>query len=104
MVPHRSRQLAGLAIALLSACLTAWNWYSALARGLFYLKASMVFPALLVLGIGIILFPGYREERLARGEDISHLQGWRLITVRWWVVILAALALAAANYLLLHSL
>ena len=43
----------------------------------------MLFPAVFVLGVALILFPGYKEERIARGEDISGLQGWQLITPRW---------------------
>ena len=103
MVARRGQLLAGLIIALLSAGLIGWNWYTALTRRFFYVKASVAFPALLVLGIGMMLFPSYRQERIARGEDLSRLQGWRLITVRWWVVILAALALGAADYVLLSS-
>jgi hypothetical protein len=102
MAARRGQRLAGLIIAFVSACLIGWDWYLALTRRSFYVKASMLFPAFLVLGVGMMLFPGYREERLARGEDISRLQGWRLITVRWWVVIGVALALGAVNYALLR--
>ncbi|MBZ5516123.1 MAG: hypothetical protein LAN62_15000 [Acidobacteriia bacterium] len=64
----------------------------------------MLFPAVFVLGLGIIAFPGYKEERIARGEDISRLQGWRLITPRWWAILIVALLAGAANYFLLSSL
>ena len=104
MVFRRKQQLGGLLMALLGAGFTAWGWYTALYRGYFYPKASMLFPAVLILGLGLICFPGYREERLARGEDISRLQGWRLITTRWWTILVVALAAGGANLILLESL
>ena len=104
MVPRWKQQVGGLFMALLGAGFTGWSWYTALYQGYFYPKASMLFPAVFVLGLGIIAFPGYKEERIARGEDISRLQGWRLITPRWWAILIVALLAGAANYFLLSSL
>ena len=44
-----------------------------------------------------MLIPGYREERIARGEDVSGLKGARLITPRWWAVLALAIAASLAN-------
>ncbi len=104
MVPRWKQQVGGLFLILLGAGFTAWGWYTALYRGYFYPKASMLFPATFVLGLGMIILPSYREERLARGEDISKLEGWRLITPRWWVVLVVALATGGVNLILLESL
>jgi hypothetical protein len=82
---------------------TAWSWYTALQHGYFYDKASVVFPAFCILGLGLILFPGYKEERLARGENLSGLSGAQLLTPRWWVILVVALAAGFGNYLLLAS-
>ncbi len=103
-MPRWKQQLGGLLMALLGAGFTAWGWYTALFRGYFYPKASMLFPALFIVGLGLTIFPGYREERIARGEDISRLQGWRLITARWWAVLVVGLAAGGANLILLESL
>jgi ABC-type Fe3+-siderophore transport system permease subunit len=104
MVPRWKQQVGGLFMALLGAAFTGWNWYTALYGGYFYRKAGMIFPAFFVLGLGIIIFPGYRQERIARGEDISRMQGWKLITPRWWAILVIALVVAGANYILLSSL
>ena len=98
------QQVGGLGMALIGAGFTAWGWYTALYQGYFYRKASMLFPAFFILGLGLVILPSYREERIARGEDISRLQGWRLITPRWWAVLVVALAAGGANYILLSSL
>jgi ABC-type Fe3+-siderophore transport system permease subunit len=104
MVPRWKQRVGGLFMALLGAGFTGWSWYTALYQGYFYRKASMLFPAVFILGLGMIIFPGYKEERIARGEDISRLQGWKLITPRWWAILIAALVAGGANYMLLSSL
>jgi ABC-type Fe3+-siderophore transport system permease subunit len=104
MMPRWKQQVGGLFMALLGAAFTGWTWYTALYQGYFYPKASMLFPACFVLGLGMIVFPGYKEERIARGEDISRMQGWKLITARWWAILIVALVAAGANYILLSSL
>jgi hypothetical protein len=104
MVPRWKQKVGGLFMALLAAGFTGWSWYTALYRGYFYRKASMLFPAVCVLGLGIVVFPGYEEERIARGEDISRLQSWKLITPRWWAILFIALVSGGANYILLSSL
>jgi hypothetical protein len=104
MVRRRKQQLGGLFIAVLGAGFTGWTWYSAFYEGYFNRKASMLFPAFFVLGLGMIVFPGYREERIARGEDISRMKGWKLITPRWWAILIIAFVAAGVNYLLLSSL
>ena len=103
-MPRWKQRLGGLCIAMLGVGFTGWSWYTTFYRGYFYFKASMLFPAFSVLGLGIIIFPGYREERIARGEDISRIHGWKLITPRWWSILIIALLAGGANYVLLSSL
>lgn len=102
-VPRGRQRLGGAFIALLSGGFLAWTWYTALTRGYFYSKAAMIFPAFLVIGVALMLIPGYREERIARGEDVSQLTGSRLITPRWWAVIVVAFAASLLNTLLLNG-
>jgi ABC-type Fe3+-siderophore transport system permease subunit len=98
------QQLGGLSIALIGAGFTAWTWRTALNEGYYYVRSSMVFPAVCVVGLGLIFFPGYRDERIARGEDISEMNGWKLITARWWAILVVALVGGVGNYFLLSSL
>lgn len=100
-LPRWKQQLGGVFIALLGLGFTAWGWYTALHENYYYEKASVIFPAFAVMGLGMILFPGYKEERIARGEDISRLSGFHLLTVRWWVIIIVALLAGFGNFLLL---
>lgn len=102
-VPRWKQRLGGFLIAAIGGVGTVWTWQRALSEGYFYLKASMVLPAFLVVGLALIAIPGYKEERIERGEDISGLSGVELITPRWWVVLVVALSAGFGNFLLLNA-
>jgi hypothetical protein len=97
------QRLAGAIFASAGAAFTGWIWYSALTEGSFLVKASLLFPAVFVVGVGLMLFPDFREERIARGEDVSQLQGWKLITPRWWAILASGLLAGVVNYYFLSS-
>jgi len=103
MVLRWKQQLFGLFMALLGGVITSWGWYTALYKGYFYPKTSMIFPCFCILGLALIVFPGYKEERIARGEDISGLSGVKLLTRRWWAILLVSLVAGFGNYVLLSS-
>jgi ABC-type Fe3+-siderophore transport system permease subunit len=97
------QRFTGFVIALVSGGMLAYLWCTAHTEGYFFVKASLTFPAFLVLGIALMIFSGYRDERLARGEDISKLKGWKLITPRWWAIVATALLASMVNYFLLAT-
>jgi ABC-type Fe3+-siderophore transport system permease subunit len=101
---RRGQQIAGLCIFAVCSAATVWVWYTAFFQGYFYIKASMIFPALAVVGLGSVLFPDYKTERIARGEDISEMEGIKLLTVRWWAILAIALVCSFANFIFLKSL
>lgn len=100
--PRWKQRLGGALIAAIGAGGTLWIWHVARSEGYVYLKAGVLMPAFLVLGLALVVVPGYKEERLARGEDISRLSGVQLLTPRWWAVLVAALAAGLGNVLLLQ--
>lgn len=77
------------------------TWYLALSKGYFYAMPSAACPAFLFVGLGLIVFPDYKTERVARGEDISELSGTQLLTARWWAILIVGLAAGFGNFLLL---
>ncbi len=101
-VPRWKQRLGGAIIAAIGGGGTLWLWHVARSEGYVYLKASVLLPTFLVLGLAMIAIPGYKEERLARGEDLSGLSGMRLLTPRWWVVLVLALTAGFGNLLLLR--
>ncbi|WP_310488307.1 hypothetical protein [Chamaesiphon sp. VAR_69_metabat_338] len=99
MVSRRNERLGGLFIATIGALLTIWTWRSAIDRGHYYLLAAMGAPAFTIIGIALIVVPGYRTERLDRGEDLDLLSGWELITARWWGILAITYGTAELNAL-----
>jgi hypothetical protein len=67
-----------------------WLFLTLPARtGMFSPVGPFLAAGFVALGIGLILFGGYREERLRRGESLEGLEGLRLLTPRWWGVLAA---------------
>jgi hypothetical protein len=87
MGSRQKERLGGLFIAMIGAIFTIWTWRSALTEGHFYIRAAILGPTFATIGIGLILCPGSRTERIERGEDISQLSGAALITGRWWGIL-----------------
>ena len=102
-LPRWKQRLGGVLIATIGGGGTLYIWHLARTEGYVYLKASVALPAFLVLGLALVAIPGYKEERLGRGEDISQLSGVQLLTPRWWAVLVIALAVGLGNLLLLRA-
>lgn len=102
-VPRNRQRVGGVLIALLGLYLASIPWHQAATEAAFSFKAALLGPAFTVLGLALVAWPGYKEERLARGEDISALQGSALITPRWWGVLVVALASGGAYVLALRN-
>ena len=103
-MPRWKQRLGGVFLMALGGGYTAWTWHIVRTEGIYYRKACILFPSFFVLGLGLLIFPGYKEERLARGEDISKLSGQKLITPRWWAVVIVGLLAGFANlYFVSHQ-
>lgn len=102
MLSRSKQRLGGCLIAFVSVLGTVYVWREALYQRVLYEEISMLMPTFFVVGVALILFPGYKEERIARGEDITNLKGWKLLTPRWRVIFLLALAGGIANGVLLR--
>ena len=98
MTPKRKRLIGGPVLIALGLGLVWLTEDMAVHAGRVPIRGGAFGPAGIVLGLAMLVMPGYREERIARGEDISGLTGARLITPRWWGVLVIALA-AGLGYL-----
>ena len=76
---RQKERFGGAFIATMGAILTFVSWHSAIYEGSFSIEAGFGGPAFTIIGLALILFPGYRSERIARGEDISQLTGAQLM-------------------------
>lgn len=96
------QRLGGLLIFILCGLGTIWNWNNLINKGSFYPILSLSAPMFAVVGIGLILFGSYREERIERGEDISKLSGLKLLTFRWWIILIIAIICGITNFTVIH--
>lgn len=100
---RRRQRFGGVLIGLTGVLFTLLTWRDALTTGQFSVRSAIAFPAFAVVGIALLLMPGYKEERRARGEDLAGKKGWRLLTLRWWIVLVVALAAGFLNLFVLGS-
>jgi hypothetical protein len=103
MVSRRNERLGGLFIATIGAFMTIWTWQAASERAQYSLMAAIGAPAFTIIGIALLFVPGYRTERLERGEDLDLLSGWALITARWWGILAIALGSGFINLAILKD-
>lgn len=97
---HRLKDvIGGFIILVISAALYFGNWYLIINDGRYYPKAMFIGAMTMFVGLGLIIFGGYRTERIARGEDISQLNGLKLLTPKWWGILIVSLVFAFANWI-----
>lgn len=99
-IPRWQQRLGGFLVFLACSGFIAWGWHTAIHEGYYYPRAALMFPMLATVGAGALLFPGYKQERIDRGEDISQLSGSQLITARWWIILAIGLGAGVINWFL----
>lgn len=97
MTPRWLERLGGLFIALCGAWLTWFAWKAAHMPGGF-LSVGATGPGFVLIGVALLCFPGYRSERLMRGESLEGKEGIELLTPRWVGVSLLAMLLSASYF------
>ena len=100
MIPRNWERAGGLFIALAGGWVTYFAWQAAHQQHSF-LSVGAAGPGFVLIGLGLLAFPGYRSERIARGESLDGLEGWALITPRWRFVAVLAMVLSAAYFFVL---
>lgn len=98
MNSNTQQRIIGAVLLLLSAAAMGWLWYQVVKQAQYYSTLAAVVPIFLVIGLGLLIFGGYREERLGRGENISKLSSVQMITPRWWVVLALSIVAGLANF------
>ena len=97
MVSRNVERLGGLFIFLVSLIGYQYNLNLISTQHYWYPKAMSFASAFIILGLGLIIFPTYRRERLERGENIDNLQGLSLLTPKWWVILVISITAAVGN-------
>ena len=99
MVDRNIDRIGGLVIFSVAFALYAYNWILIVGRQYYYPKAMCFAAAMSIVGLALIIFPSYRRERVERGENIEELEGMKLLTRRWWTILIVALVFGIANWI-----
>jgi hypothetical protein len=91
------QSFGGVLMFFLGLGMTGVNWDDLLRNASYYPKMAVLGPAFAVLGLALVAMPGYREERLAKGQNLADYPKYKIITPRWWAVLVVGLALGVAN-------
>jgi hypothetical protein len=91
------QSIGGVTLFFLGLGLTIMNWSFWFNDGSFYPKAALAGPAFAILGLALVAMPGYREERLAKGQNLADYPKYKIITPRWWAVLVTGLVLGGIN-------
>jgi hypothetical protein len=97
MTTRRMERLGGIVIAVMGMLLTVWNWHLALSEGRFYEHAAIFGPVLTIMGLGLVIFPGYRTKRQACSENLDRLSGAASIAAQWWGLLAIAVGSGLIN-------
>ena len=98
MSPNTKVRLIGLLMLVVGLGGAAYNWYSVLTQGLYWKKASFIFPFFACLGLSLILYPLSKAESLAKygSEQIP----WKHIPIGQKFLVLLGVALGALQWAL----
>lgn len=98
MESRKSEILGGCIIFVTSLGIYIYNLYLISNQKYFYPKAMSIVAAMMIVGLGLIIFPSYRRERINRGENIEELQGLKLLTTKWWGILILSILTALCNF------
>ena len=98
MSPTTKVKLIGLLILGVGVGGTAYNWYSVLSQGVYWQKASFVFPFFACLGLSLMLYPISKAESLAKYG--SEQMPWKHMPFGQKTLILLGVVLGALQWAL----
>ena len=90
--------LCGLILLVVGALAALAAWASPYFGNPLVREIGAGLSALVVLGAALLMLPSPREERIRRGDDVWELSGMKMITARWWLVILMAMAVGGGHF------
>jgi hypothetical protein len=93
-----SQSTGGVLMFFLGLAMTGGNWDDLIKNASFFPKLAVLGPVSVILGLALVAMPGYREERLAKGQNLADYPKLKIITPRWWAVLVIGMALGLANF------
>ena len=98
----RSQRILGLLLFVLGLAITAWIWKSGISQNYILINASMLFPAFMVMGLGLLFFP-FDSEKLKEKWGDDKIESVGQVPGIWWIIIAISILIGIVNYFALVS-
>ena len=99
----KTQRILGLLLFIVGIAFTAWIWSRGINQNYIYINASMLFPAFMIMGLGLILFP-FDPEALREKWGVDRIESIGQVPGVWWVIIVVSILIGIGNYFVLVSL
>ena len=98
----KKQRTVGLILFILGIAVTIWTWKSGVNQNYISINASMLFPALMVMGLGLLLFP-VNPEKLKEKWGVEKIESIGQVPGIWWIIIVVSIIVGILNYFILIS-
>ena len=98
----RVQRIFGLLLFVVGIAFTAWIWSRGVDQNYIYINASMLFPAFMIMGLGLIMFP-FDPEALQEKWGVDKIESIGQVPGIWWVIIVVSILIGIGNYFVLVS-
>lgn len=98
----KSQRIFGSILFVVGLAVTAWIWNKGINQNYIYINASMLFPAFMVMGLGLILFP-FDPQELKEKWGVDKIESIGQVPGIWWVIIAISILIGIGNYFVLVS-
>ena len=94
--PRTKVRLGGLFILAIGLGGIVYNWYTVLTQGVYWQKASFLFPFFACLGLSLIIYPSSKAENLAK-YGTEQLK-WQHMPTGQKIIIIVGVVLGALQW------
>jgi hypothetical protein len=94
------QRLIGLLLLAGSIGFTIWVWNLAAKDGDYYESAAAIFPALAIIGLGLLIFP-IDKQALRKKYGTDKIERWHMAPLEWKVLFVGAIACGLGSLILM---
>jgi len=98
----KSQRIFGSLLFLIGVVITLWIWDRGINQNYIYINASMLFPAFMIMGLGLVLFP-FDAETLQEKWGVDKIESIGQVPGIWWIIIVISILIGIGNYFILVS-
>ena len=98
----KMQRTIGMLLFILGLAVTLWSWKSGVGQNYISINISMLFPALMVMGLGLLIFP-VDPQKLREKWGVDKIESIGQVPGTWWIIIAISILVGIGNYFLILS-